>query len=67
MTDIQLYKEIESLPEELKKQVSDFVEFLKQKTKISSKKDKTKKITPKFGSLKGKIQMSDDFDAPLEI
>jgi len=31
MTAIQLYKEIESLPESLQKQVADFVAFLKEK------------------------------------
>lgn len=63
MTDLQLYKEIESLPEELKKQVSDFVEFLKQKTKRSSVKTKTRKA----GIAKGYFgKMSDDFDEPLE-
>lgn len=64
MTDIQLYKEIESLPEDLKKQVSDFVAFLGQKVKSSSKKEKLQERKP--GSLKGKIHMSDDFDEPLE-
>lgn len=64
MTDIQLYKEIESLPENLKKQVSDFVAFLKEKAKKTSEKKKIKER--KAGSLKGKIKMSDDFDEPLE-
>ena len=67
MTDIQLYKDIESLPEDLKKQVLDFVAFLKQKAKPSSKlMDKRKLKERKAGSLKGKIYMSEDFDAPLE-
>ncbi len=65
MTDIQLYKEIESLPDSLKKQVSDFVAFLKEKSKQTSEK-KEKKPVPQFGRLKGKITMSDDFDEPLE-
>lgn len=65
MTDIQLYKEIESLPEELKKQVSDFVERLKKKTKFASKKEKINER--KAGIAKGFfIKMSDDFDEPLE-
>jgi hypothetical protein len=63
MTDIQLYKDIESLPEDLKKQLFDFVIFLKQKAKYS-KPEKLKER--KAGSLKGKIKMSDDFDEPLE-
>lgn len=63
MTDIQLYKEIESLPEDLKKQVLDFVAFLKQKAKSTSKLPEKRKPTErKAGSLKGKIFMADDFD-----
>ncbi|TZF86422.1 DUF2281 domain-containing protein (plasmid) [Pedobacter sp. BS3] len=65
MTDSQLYTQIASLPAELKKEVSDFVAFLKQKTSSSSKK-RTKKTVPIFGSLKGKIHMLSDFDEPLE-
>jgi len=37
MTDLQLYSQITSLPADLKKEVSDFVEFLKQKTKTKTK------------------------------
>ena len=33
MTDLQLYSEIASLPSDLKQEVSDFVAFLKQKSK----------------------------------
>ncbi|MFA7445647.1 MAG: DUF2281 domain-containing protein [Flavobacteriaceae bacterium] len=65
MTDIQLYKEIETLPKDLKKQVSDFVASLKEKIKSSSKEEKPKKR--KAGIAKGYfIKMSDDFDEPLE-
>jgi hypothetical protein len=61
MTDLQLYSQISSLPADLKKEVSDFVEFLKQKTKTKAK--------PKeriFGYAKGYFKMSPDFDEPLE-
>jgi hypothetical protein len=65
MTDIQLYKEIESLPDDLKKQALDFVAFLKQKAKSSQDKDKPK--VRKAGIAKGYfVKMSDDFDEPLE-
>jgi hypothetical protein len=61
MTDLQLLTKISSLPSELKKEVSDFVEFLKQKAK---------KETPvqqrKFGYAKNMFKMSTDFDEPLE-
>jgi hypothetical protein len=61
MTDIQLYSQITSLPADLKKEVSDFVEFLKQKTKA-----KTILKKRQLGAAKGLIKMSPDFDEPLE-
>jgi hypothetical protein len=57
-----LKSEIDSLPIELRKEVVDFVDFLKTKHKIKSKVK-----TREFGSAKGKIQMSDDFDKPLDL
>jgi hypothetical protein len=60
MTDLQLFKHINSLPKELKQEVNDFVEFLNQKTK-SKKKIKQRK----FGYAKGFFKMSLDFNAPL--
>ena len=61
MDNIALYNKINSLPEELKKEVADFVKSLQGTTeKNPKKKPRT------FGSLKGKIQMSEDFDTPLE-
>jgi hypothetical protein len=61
MTDLQLYNEIMSLPADLKKEVFDFVEFLKQKGK-----PKTKLKSRQFGAAKGLIKMAPDFDEPLE-
>lgn len=61
MTDFQLIKEINSLPEDLKKEVNDFVEFLKQKT-TTKKKPKQRK----FGYAKGFFKMRRDFNAPLD-
>lgn len=52
---------INSLPEELKNQVAEFVAKLSKK---HGKKIHKKKRA--FGSLKGKIKMSKDFDEPLE-
>jgi len=61
MDNVSLYNKINSLPDNLKKDVQDFVEFLQNKTiKDSEKKPRV------FGSLKGKIQMTEDFDAPVE-
>lgn len=61
MTDLQLYSQISSLPADLKKEVSDFVEFLKQKSKANAKPKERK-----FGYAKGFFKMSPDFDEPLE-
>ncbi|KAA5543346.1 type II toxin-antitoxin system VapB family antitoxin [Adhaeribacter rhizoryzae] len=61
MTDIQLFSQISSLPPDLKKEVSDFVEFLKQKEK--SKKEIKER---QFGYAKGFFEMAPDFDEPLE-
>jgi len=52
-----LYGKIESLPVEMQKEVSLFADFLLSKTLHPA--------IPKFGSLKGKIHLSADFDAPL--
>jgi hypothetical protein len=61
MTDLQLYTQISSLPADLKKEVSDFVEFLKQKAKPKARLKKRQ-----LGAAKGLILMSPDFDEPLE-
>jgi len=52
-----LYGKIESLPVEMQKEVSLFADFLLSKTAPTA--------IPKFGSLKGKIHLSADFDEPL--
>ena len=52
-----LYGKIESLPVEMQKEVSLFTDFLLSKT--------SRTTVPKFGSLKGKIHLSADFDEPL--
>lgn len=61
MNQIQLYTKINFLPQELKSEVNDFVDFLLRK----SKKEKKNK-QPKFGCAKGEIYISSDFDEPLE-
>jgi hypothetical protein len=61
MTNVQLYAQISSLPSDLKKEVSDFVAFLKQKSK-AGKKIKERQ----FGYSKDFFKVADDFDEPLE-
>lgn len=61
MTDLLIYSKISNLPPSLKREVSDFVEFLEtKKTKISSKKQRI------FGYAKGSIIIKPGFDDPLE-
>jgi hypothetical protein len=54
--------DIDSLPLSLKKEVADFVAFLKMKSK---KKSSIKQ--KEFGYAKGKIQLSKNFDEPLDL
>lgn len=63
MTSLTLYAKLETLPPELQSEASDFIDFLIEK----AKKKNQKNLTPKFGSLKGKIKISRDFDEPLDF
>lgn len=68
MTSLSLYTKLETLPSSLKEEAKNFIESLIDKTK-KNKKDSDvhpKKNKREFGSLKGKITLSDDFDAPLD-
>lgn len=61
MDDIKLYSKLVALPDDLKQEADDFVEFLK--TKMKEKKTfKTKKA----GLAKGLIEMKEGFDEPLD-
>ena len=62
----QFLKKIEILPPSLQKEVDNFVDFLLAKRMAVSKSTK-KKTKYTFGSLKGKIKMSNDCNAPLAI
>jgi hypothetical protein len=64
MTSLSLYTKIEALPPDLKEEAKDFIEYLVEKTKNKGPNPKTK--TTVFGSLKGKIHLSEDFNAPLD-
>jgi hypothetical protein len=58
MTNPSLKIEIESLPISLRKEVADFVAFLKMKNKIKFRE---------FGYAKDKIKLAKDFDEPLDV
>ncbi|MBK9247891.1 MAG: DUF2281 domain-containing protein [Ignavibacteria bacterium] len=56
-----LYSEITVLPESLQQEVLDYIGFLSSKYVTSEEK-----ITPQFGSSKGKYILQPVFDDPLE-
>lgn len=61
MSDTQLFTKIRELPEDLKSQVADFVEFLALKSRPANIK-----VERKFGYAKDFFEMSEDFDEPLD-
>jgi hypothetical protein len=62
MTDQAILKKIHALPNSMKVEIVDFIEFLTQKYRPVKKE----KVIPQYGSLKGTFKMADDFDEPLE-
>ena len=60
MDKILLYSKLASLPENLKSEVEDFIDFL------TTKAQKKEKVKPKFGSGKGMFVIKPDFDQPLD-
>ncbi len=64
MNNIILYSKLATLPESIKVEVSDFIDFLLIK---AGKESKTNAISKaKFGSAKGMFKIHADFDEPLE-
>jgi hypothetical protein len=61
MTTTYLNTKIKHLPNDLQKEVNSFVDYLLTKTKAKSQKKQ-----PVFGSGKGKIVLSKDFDEALD-
>lgn len=61
MTDIQLYHQLSLLPDKLKQEVKNFIEFLQHKEKLQKPIKKRQ-----FGCAKGKIKILEGFDEPLE-
>ncbi|GAP98322.1 type II toxin-antitoxin system VapB family antitoxin [Leptolyngbya sp. NIES-2104] len=65
MLQTEILKSLQQLPEPLQQEVLHYVEFLKARYAQTPSEEKPKKRGA-LGSWKGKIIMSDDFDAPLE-
>jgi hypothetical protein len=57
--NILLYSKLASLPENLRKEVEDFIDFLSMKSKQNKKRTK-----PVFGSAKNMFVMKPGFDQP---
>ncbi|MCF0056938.1 DUF2281 domain-containing protein [Dyadobacter sp. CY356] len=62
MSEIQLIEKVKKLPPSDQKEVEDFVDSILQK-KINLPAIEKKRT---LGLLKGKMKMSEDFDAPLD-
>ena len=62
MSNADLYLKINALPEDVRKQVIQFIDRLMRNQKKSSHDLQKRPL----GLLKGKIRISDDFDAPLD-
>ncbi len=55
-----LYSKLTQLPDNIKSEVSNFIDFL------LSKNNKSVKNKPTFGSAKGMFKMKKNFDQPIE-
>lgn len=66
ITDKLLITEIYQLPENLKAEVFHYIDFLKKNHTQPASSATNEPLKRKFGSAKGKYQLPDDFDAPLE-
>jgi hypothetical protein len=60
MTDQQIIDQLNSMPENLKREVLEYMGYLLSKHAVEEKR------TPRFGSAREKYTLSDDFDAPLD-
>ena len=64
--DHSILQKYNYLPLELRKEVVDFIEFLIQKNQKKQTLETPPKRPSNFGSAKGLITMSDDFNEPLD-
>ena len=64
--DNTIFQKYYYLPLELRKEVADFIEFLVQKYQQKQAIVTPPKRPSNFGSAKGLITMSEDFNEPLD-
>lgn len=65
MAQSQLLEKIKKIPPAYQQEVEDFIDFILRKRRVSGDNQK-KDMRREIGLLKGKLQMAEDFDAPLE-
>ena len=65
MSDLILDK-YSKLPKEIQEQVLEYIEFLLLKYKKNNSNESPEKQKSNYGSAKGLIIVSDDFDEPLD-
>ena len=68
MQDSYIFHKYQLLPDVIQQQVFDYIEFLANKYQKSQeqKKNQIRKKKSNFGSAKGLIIMSEDFDDPID-
>lgn len=65
MSSADLFVRIDSLPEDVRRQVADFIDFLLRQRQ-EQELEKSSRPTPTPGLAKGKVTIPDDFDEPLD-
>jgi len=63
MDQLHILEKIKMIPVAYQQEVEDFIDFILQKKVNKKNEEKTQR---KLGLLKGKMKMSDDFNAPLD-
>jgi len=62
MSDLSLYFKFDALPEKIKGEVLDYIEFLSSK---NNNPNKIKRTHPKAGCMKGTFLIGQGFDDPI--
>ena len=67
MSSLSVYTKLQTLPSGLKKEVKKLIKSIfDRRSKEYQRSEKSISRKRRFGSLKGKIHMADDFDATSE-
>ncbi|HMN05894.1 MAG TPA: DUF2281 domain-containing protein [Flavobacteriales bacterium] len=66
MATYDQYIQLSSLPEDVRRQVLELIDRLMRGRSKAEHESGPDRVRPISGLLKGKIQIADDFDAPLD-